>query len=55
MFGNTLITESDKGHVFEVTREGKIVWEFYSPEVNRAKKQRMTINQLMRITGIEMD
>ena len=30
--GNTLITESDRGHVFEVTPGGKIVWEFYNPQ-----------------------
>lgn len=31
--GNTLITESEKGHVFEITREGEKVWEFYHPQV----------------------
>ena len=29
--GNTLVTESDAGRAFEVTRDGEIVWEFYSP------------------------
>lgn len=29
--GNTLITESDNGRAFEVTREREIVWEFYNP------------------------
>jgi hypothetical protein len=29
--GNTLITESDGGRLFEVTREGDIVWEFVNP------------------------
>ncbi|MBF0122754.1 MAG: aryl-sulfate sulfotransferase [Candidatus Omnitrophica bacterium] len=28
--GNVLITESDKGHVIEVTDSGEIVWEWYS-------------------------
>jgi hypothetical protein len=31
--GNVLITESDRGHVFEVSRGGKVVWEFYNPDV----------------------
>lgn len=31
--GNTLITESERGHVFEVTPEKEIVWEFYHPDV----------------------
>jgi hypothetical protein len=26
-----LITESDAGRAFEVTRAGEIVWEFYNP------------------------
>jgi len=29
--GNTLITEGSNGRVFEVTRKGKIVWEYISP------------------------
>ena len=29
--GNTLICESTRGRLFEVTREGDIVWEFASP------------------------
>lgn len=29
--GNTLITESDSGRLIEVTREGRIVWEFINP------------------------
>ena len=30
--GNVLITETTKGHVFEVTRAGKIVWEFWNTD-----------------------
>lgn len=29
--GNTLITESDTGRVFEITSDGRIVWEWYNP------------------------
>lgn len=29
--GNTLITESDGGRIFEVTRAGEIVWEYVNP------------------------
>ncbi len=29
--GNTLITESSGGRIFEVTRDGEIVWEFFNP------------------------
>jgi outer membrane protein assembly factor BamB len=39
--GNTLICESEEGHVFEVTRHGKIVWEFYNPEIKEKKRKRI--------------
>jgi hypothetical protein len=29
--GNVLVIESESGRVFEVTREGRIVWEFFNP------------------------
>ena len=29
--GNTLITESTQGRIFEVTLDKKIVWEYYNP------------------------
>jgi hypothetical protein len=29
--GNTLITESAFGRVFEVTKEGEIVWDYVNP------------------------
>jgi hypothetical protein len=29
--GNTLITESTRGRIFEVTKDGEIVWEFVNP------------------------
>ncbi len=32
--GNTLITESNTGYVFEVTPEGETVWEFANPRVD---------------------
>ena len=51
--GNTLITESNKGHVFEVTRDGEIVWEFYSPYIDLIKKKRAVIYRMMRITDPE--
>lgn len=50
--GNTLITESDKGRVFEVTKRGKIVWEFYSPDMTKNNK-RAAIYRMSRITNPE--
>lgn len=46
--GNTLITESDRGYVFEVTPKGDIVWKFANPVVNR-KKEREAIWRMTRV------
>jgi hypothetical protein len=37
--GNTLIGEGNRGHAFEVTPGGEIVWEFWNPEVKRNKRR----------------
>lgn len=37
--GNTFIAESDSGRLFEVTREGEIVWEFLNPDLTKAGKR----------------
>ncbi len=46
--GNILITESSKGRVFEITREGKIVWEFYNPVTWPGKNRRLSIYRMIR-------
>jgi len=33
--GNTFIAESDPGRCFEVTPQGEMVWEFYTPDKNK--------------------
>jgi hypothetical protein len=35
--GNTLITEGPNGRIFEVTKEGKIVWEYMYPQFTGAQ------------------
>lgn len=47
--GNTLITESDNGRVFEITNEGEIVWEFYNPDIDVENKRRAAIYRMKRI------
>ena len=37
--GNTLITETQQGRAFEVTREKEIVWEFFNPNLVGANKE----------------
>jgi hypothetical protein len=45
--GNTLICESDKGHVFEVTPEGDTVWELWNPEIR--SDRRKSIYRFLRV------
>ena len=51
--GNTLITETDYGRAFEVTRDGEIVWEFHNP--HRAGEQGEFIASLFEVIRIEED
>ena len=51
--GNTLITESNECRVFEVTRDGEVVWEFYVPELKARAGEQSTIYRMMRITDPE--
>ena len=53
--GNTLITESATGHVFEVTPEGERVWEFANPNFNKTGKQRRNIWRMTRIDPADLE
>jgi len=47
--GNTLITESDRGRVFEVNPEGQIVWEYINKyRTGKDKKKIAAIFELIR-------
>ncbi|MFH1403867.1 MAG: arylsulfotransferase family protein [Candidatus Altiarchaeota archaeon] len=48
--GNVLITESTKGHVFEITHEGEVVWDFWSPDVRRDNTSRRVVFLMERIS-----
>jgi hypothetical protein len=39
--GNTLITDSEVGHVFEIDKRGKTVWEFWNPVIRHKKRKRV--------------
>jgi hypothetical protein len=45
--GNTLITESDRGRVFEVTSEGQIVWVWLNPARQGANRE--TVYRMLRL------
>ncbi len=47
--GNTLITDSNHGRVFEVTTDGRMVWEFFNPDYNVDKNRRPVIYRMERI------
>jgi hypothetical protein len=51
--GNTLITESDSGRAFEVTRDKKIVWEFINP--NRVGNSNELIAALFEVIRLKRD
>lgn len=51
--GNTLITESDGGRAFELTADGRIVWEFYNP--HRAGERQEFIATLFEMLRLPED
>jgi hypothetical protein len=52
--GNTLITETEKGRVIEVTSDGEIVWEFLNPEVG-PEGRRTNVWCLKRFDDAELE
>jgi hypothetical protein len=51
--GNTLITESDNGRVFELTRDHEIVWDYRNPE--RAGEQLELIATIFEMVRLPAD
>jgi hypothetical protein len=47
--GNILISDNGKGRFFEITKEGRVVWEYKSPLLSKDK--RASIHRMMRITN----
>ncbi len=49
--GNTLVTDSMPGRVFEVTPDGDIVWEFFEPRTRKKwlRTERATIYRMIRL------
>lgn len=45
--GNTFIAESDSGRLFEVTKQGEIVWEFLNPDTTK-NGRRMPLYRAIR-------
>ncbi len=52
--GNTLITESDRGYVFEVSPDHETVWRYANPDVQK-NKMRVAIWRMTRFPRDELD
>jgi len=52
--GNTLIAESDSGHLLEVTAEGEIVWEYWNSDYND-NGRRMPLYRVVPVTKSRVD
>jgi hypothetical protein len=50
--GNTLITDSSRARIFEVTKEGELVWEFFNP-LKARNGRRATVYRMTRIVDLE--
>lgn len=51
---NTLITDSENGRVFEITKEGEIVWEWFHPAIDEEGK-RKTLYRMVRYPKDKID
>ncbi len=49
--GNVLVTESQRGRAFEVTREGEVVFEFWNPELHVSGSRRASIHRLRKLSA----
>jgi len=47
--GNVLITVSTSGRVLELTRDGRVAWEFFNPDIDPARRSRGVIPDMRRL------
>ena len=47
--GDILITDSDSGRAFEITREGERVWEFLNPDLDPGHRRRAAVYRVARV------
>ena len=53
--GNTLITDSLKGHIFEVNKEGEIVFSFINPYEPNEKTSPFITNNIFKARKLPKD
>ena len=51
--GNNLIVQSGRGHVFELTPDGRLAWEFHSLELASDPGKRHYVYRMRRLTDME--
>jgi hypothetical protein len=47
--GNVVITEMSKGHVFEVTPDKRVVWDYWNPYTDSEKQKRISVFRSHRV------
>ena len=52
--GNTLIAESRNGRVFEITKKGIIIWEWFNPDIDEEGRRKI-IRRMLRIPKEKID
>ena len=52
--GNTLITESENGRIFEITRDGDVVWEFVNPSLSKKREPGIVV-RARRLAGLDFN
>ena len=52
--GNTLVTESDDGRLFEINSQGEIVWEFLNPNMTEEREPSVIV-RARRIEGLDYE
>ena len=50
--GNTLVTESEKGRIFEITRDGEVVWDFVNPSLSVEREPGVVV-RARRLEGVD--
>ena len=51
--GNILVTDSDDGRGFEITRDGEVVWEFFNPDLTTGVEGQTARGAIYRMTRID--
>jgi hypothetical protein len=51
--GNTLVTESEKGRIFELAPDGEVVWDYVNPDLSEAREPGVIV-RARRLEGLDL-